>query len=233
MSFRINKIVGNIPTKTTIVKNIPPVPGRYYLGDVWVDILTDNSYIYIGNGEWQNLDGGSGPTGPTGHTGATGDTGPVGATGPNGLVGDTGPTGATGSSLNVNCNIIKNTSFTVPYNITSPVNSYNVTDYNDGCTVNLTTGVITVPTTGIYILSAYTNFNFSFNGSRRLSFLVNNANYKETDVQAVADTTSKISFTIFAKLNANDQVSLELFQTSGGPLTVSYAELSILEITNV
>ena len=103
----------------------------------------------------------TGPTGPTGADGSTGSTGPTtgGPTGPTGSTGPTGPTGAAGGGT-PNLFYAYKTSQQVLTSSYADVTGWAAAPYDDSAySFNTTTGILTINTTGIYLIGMSILFN--------------------------------------------------------------------------
>ena len=72
--------------------------------------------------------------------------------GSGGLTGPTGPQGPSGNS-GLSVIITKKTIQTINNATSTTLANWTTTEYNDGYSVNLTTGIITIPEDGIYSIS--------------------------------------------------------------------------------
>lgn len=128
----------------------------------------------------------TGPTGPTGEvgaTGVTGATGPIGATGVTGAtgpMGPTGPTGATGptgvaniatfgSFYNMTTQTITNSSFPLANTVIA-----------SGMTINNSTGFVTLPQTGTYLVEYGVYDASSASAAGRVALRLNGTNIGST-----------------------------------------------------
>ncbi len=193
-----------------VPENDPPTPAipfnefcNLLPGDLFMDNLTGEIWVFQGDCAWEQdctIVGPTGPTGPGGeasNTGATGPTGPTGPTGVTGPVGDpgeasntgaTGPTGplgptgsADGSPLYVIGSQTTQSIATSDTQILVTVPSFNV-DW-----VDLTAGAWEVPETGVYMLTYYIKvINTNGSGSIVTTFFgVNGGNAGGTTQQSL------------------------------------------------
>ncbi|WP_221414125.1 collagen-like triple helix repeat-containing protein [Paenibacillus sp. 598K] len=180
--------------------------------------------------------GATGPTGPIGSTGASGSTGSIGVTGATGPTGPMGATGATGedgvfspSYASFWCGTV-----TVPPNTIIPLNVSNGANTAGFVLLN---GVITVPETGVYLVT----YNYSVDVGGQYVFV----NLRKNQVDVGSETGSSsgtVSFntqasnsrTVLVSLAAGDMLDLYRFGgttntifTSSGGLVVSSSAAQI------
>lgn len=159
---------------------------------------------------------GAGGTGSTGVTGATGDTGSTGATGTTGVTGTTGATGVTGATGTVSsvfgnfwlsCAIDISPNTIVPLTVTNADNSPGFL---------LAGGQVTVPASGIYLIS----YRVTTAQASEVSFIIrrNGANITgsagtSSSADSAADGNAFGMVTSFTRLAPGDIV--DIFRTGG------------------
>jgi len=175
--------VGGVQYATVIVSDTAPVSPS--AGDLWVDstqMVIYGYYTDADSSQWVSL---SGPIGPQGPVGPAGPAGPTGLTGPSGtLVSNSGitvggdatvsgtlytpnqPTLLLNGKVASNVDIAPNASIITGTNVEQETGS-------SGITWNATTGVITLPLTGLY--EAYVQAYINSTVTHRVNLLLQNA----------------------------------------------------------
>lgn len=159
---------------------------------------------------------GAGGTGSTGVTGATGDTGSTGATGTTGVTGTTGATGVTGATGTVSSvfgNFWLSSAIDISPNTIVPLT---VANADNSLGFLLAGGQVTVPASGIYLIS----YRVTTAQASEVSFIIrrNGANITgsagtSSSADSAGDGNAFGMVTSFTRLAAGDIV--DIFRTGG------------------
>lgn len=167
----------------------------------------------------------SGPRGPRGFTGATGPQGPAGATGPQGPIGETGPQGPEGTT-----NVASYGSFYTTTTQTVATGPLPLTDTisSDVITIDTTTGTVTLPNTGTYLVN-YGAFSTNATAGDYLTLNLNNSPIAGTErgltnnqmtSGSVIITTTGTNSTLNIQIEATQDVTFEDTEGVSGYLTI-------------
>ncbi|MGN0960955.1 MAG: hypothetical protein ACI4PF_02005 [Christensenellales bacterium] len=154
--------------------------------------------------------GATGPTGTTGATGATGPTGATGATGPTGATGATGATGPTGTDT-----IASFGSFFTTDEQSVDDDSFPLTDTQavQGLTIDHTTGVVTLPNIGKYLVDYGVYVASSATAADSMSLFLNGVEVDGT-ARGLENNTMINASAIITTTTANSELNIEINSTS-------------------
>jgi len=175
--------------------------------------------------------GPAGPAGVNGAQGAAGQQGPAGPQGPQGDPGPPGPPGSAGPSVRVQKDaaqaIDSGVSTLVP--LTWETAIYDTDGFYNPATPDL----ITVPVSGVYVVSGGVRWATNNLGTRFMAICINGtggctvdtniavSQYATNDDPGIGSTRlTQMSTTTQAKFTAGDVVQIVVVQNSGGPLNV-------------
>lgn len=119
----------------------------------------------------------------------------------------------------------------IPHNTSTTV-SYNLTDYDPGTALNLGAGTFTCPVAGYYQVTGSVTFTLAGAGVGQISLYKNGTVIQIRGQQIALASVANITSTVadIVKCAAGDTLSLQAFQTSGSPLTISLGGTG--ELTN-
>lgn len=166
-----------------------------------------------------------GPTGTQGIMGEIGQMGPTGNSGETGQMGPTGPIGF-GASAQIQKNQVQQV---ITTDTPTLIDQFNNVIFNNGMTLNLTTGQMIVPQSGIYNIIGRVSFSSNGIGNRILTIIAGSQSLS-TDIPGSAVANTIVVNPVFVMLNMGDTIALQVEQTSTINCIISDIDFSAVRV---